>query len=75
MCRVPAEPVCGAARSQGGEKPSLPLGEATTSAGQEASCGVCCMVSALEGDKEEWESLHRDVRNVQKPLTRSNSVG
>lgn len=65
VCLVPAEPVCSAARSQGGEKPSLPLGEATTSAGQEASCGVlhgsCSELSALEGAKEEWESSDQDV--------------
>lgn len=38
---VPAEP----AHSQGGEKPSLLLGETTSSAGQEAVV-LCCMVSA-----------------------------
>lgn len=41
MSWVPAEP----ARSQGGEKPSLLLGETTSSAGQETVV-LCCMVSA-----------------------------
>lgn len=66
-------------QSQGGEKPSLLPGEATTSAGQEASCGIvlhgiCTELPARERAEEERESWHRDARNLWEPLIRTNSA-